>query len=200
MASAELSRDVEDIEARGEKSDQSRAEENQATPQQQERTDAPIARTKSRASNTLARVASRVTTRSIRDPGPPPDGGVLAWTQIFCAWLAIMNTWGFVNSFGAFQPYYETILPESASTISWIGSTQACLLFALGMFSGRALDRGWFRPTIVIGIVIQILGIFALSGATTYWQFLLTQGFCTGVGGGIFFVPIMVSFTAPKSF
>jgi MFS family permease len=64
-------------------------------------------------------------------------------------------------------------------------------MFSIGMFSGRALDRGWFRPTIVLGIAIQILGIFALSGATKYWQFLLTQGFCTGLGGGIFFVPIM---------
>ncbi|KAH8726189.1 major facilitator superfamily domain-containing protein [Phaeosphaeriaceae sp. PMI808] len=141
--------------------------------------------------DTLARSTSHTTSRSIRDPGPPPDGGLLAWTQIFCAWLAIMNSWGFANSFGAFQPYYESILPESASTISWIGSIQACLMFALGMFGGRALDRGWFRPTIAIGIAIQILGIFALSGAKSYWQFLLTQGFCTGVGGGIFFVPIM---------
>jgi fucose permease len=199
MASVELGRDVEGVEARGETSNLSRPDEKHAIPQEQEHPEAPVARSNSRASNTLARVASRVTTRYIRDPGPPPDGGVLAWTQIFCAWLAILNTWGFVNSFGAFQPYYESILPESASTISWIGSTQACLLFALGMFSGRALDRGWFRPTIVIGIVIQILGIFALSGATTYWQFLLTQGFCTGVGGGIFFVPIMVSLSAPRS-
>lgn len=96
-----------------------------------------------------------------------------------------------MNSFGAFQPYYESILPESSSSISWIGSIQACLLFFLGIFSGRALDRGWFRPTVVIGILIHLLGMFALSASRSYWQFLLTQGFCTGVGGGIFFIPIM---------
>jgi MFS family permease len=185
------------FQATGEKFDMSIVDEQHASDPQPYNPEAPVTRTRSKASNTLARVASHNTTRSIRDPGPPPDGGVLAWTQIFCAWLAIMNTWGFVNSFGAFQPYYKSILPESASTISWIGSTQACLLFALGMFSGRALDRGWFRPTIVIGIAIQILGIFALSGSKMYWQFLLTQGFCTGVGGGIFFVPIMVRSRAP---
>lgn len=186
---SEETKDLEDV---GEKSELSIVDDSQIKPvPQQHELDKPISRAQSRPSNTLARIASRVTTRSIRDPGPPPDGGLVAWTQIFCAWLAIMNSWGFVNSFGAFQPYYESILPESASTISWIGSIQACLMFALGMFSGRALDRGWFRPTIAIGIAIQILGIFALSGAKTYWQFLLTQGFCTGVGGGIFFVPIM---------
>lgn len=150
-----------------------------------------LSRTSSKRSNVLARVASRITTRSIKDPGPPPDGGIVAWTQVLCAWFAVMHTWGFVNSFGAFQPYYESILPESASTISWIGSVQAALLFALGMFSGRALDRGWFRPTVLLGIVFQIIGIFTMSAATTFWQLLLTQGLCIGIGGGILFVPIM---------
>ena len=150
-----------------------------------------LSRTESKRSNAIARVASRLSTRSTKDPGPPPDGGLLAWTQILCAWFAVLNTWGFVNSFGAFQPYYETVLSEPASTISWIGSIQACLLFALGMFSGRALDRGWFRPTVAVGIAFQLLGIFAMSAAKNYWQLLLTQGLCTGIGGGIFFVPIM---------
>ncbi|KAH7072702.1 major facilitator superfamily domain-containing protein [Paraphoma chrysanthemicola] len=191
MNSLESSHKVDDIEV-GEKSDTSTHHDHSSTPHpHKDGTQHHLSRTKSRPSAALSRIASRITTRSIRDPGPPPDGGVLAWTQIFCAWLAIMNTWGFVNSFGAFQPYYETILPEPASTISWIGSVQACLLFSLGTLSGRALDRGWFRPTVAIGIVIQILGMFALSAAKTYWQFLLTQGFCTGIGGGIFFVPIM---------
>ncbi|CAI6341951.1 unnamed protein product [Periconia digitata] len=148
-------------------------------------------RTRSRTPGALERVASRLTTRSIRDPGPPPDGGTQAWIQVFCAWLAIMNTWGFVNSFGAFQTYYSEILPQTNSTISWIGSTQACLMFFLGGFSGRALDAGYFRPTIIVGILLHLLGIFAMSFATKYWHFLLTQGICTGIGGGIFFVPIL---------
>lgn len=68
---------------------------------------------------------------------------------------------------------------------------QACLVFGLGIFSGRALDRGWFRPTVGLGIAVQLVGIFTMSVAHNYWQLLLTQGFCTGIGGGIFFVPIM---------
>ncbi|KAF2267496.1 MFS transporter, MCP family, solute carrier family 16, member 10 [Lojkania enalia] len=102
-----------------------------------------------------------------------------------------MNTWGFVNSFGAFQTYYNSILPQSPSAISWIGSTQACFMFLLGTFTGRALDAGYFRPTIAIGIVLQIVGVFTMSLAKNYWQLLLSHGICTGVGGGIFFVPVM---------
>ncbi|KAF2845058.1 MFS general substrate transporter [Plenodomus tracheiphilus IPT5] len=157
----------------------------------QHRPSAEISRTVSKRSTALARVASRITTRSIKDPGPPPDGGIQAWTQVLCAWFAVLNSWGFVNSFGAFQPYYESILPEPASAISWIGSLQACLMFSIGMFSGRALDRGWFKPTVALGIGFQLLGIFTMSLANNYWQLLLTQGLCTGLGGGILFVPIM---------
>lgn len=190
MESTRTSKEMDDKESTKEKRELSIADEEEAVEVQQPDVGVTLTPTKSRP-KTLSRIASRLTTRSIRDPGPPPDRGLVAWTQIFCAWLAIFNTWGFVNSFGAFQSYYESTLPQSASTISWIGSIQACLLFALGTLSGRALDRGWFRPTVALGIAIQILGIFAMSWAKNYWQLLLTQGFCTGVGGGIFFVPVL---------
>jgi len=151
----------------------------------------PLSKAKSATSAIIDRVASHLTTRSLTNPGPPPDGGLQAWAQVFCAWLAIMNTWGFVNSFGAFQTYYEKILPQSPSVISWIGSSQASLLFVGGLFSGRALDAGLFRPTAMLGIALQLVGIFTMSLAKSYWQLLLAQGVCTGMGGGIFYVPVM---------
>lgn len=52
------------------------------------------------ASNVIDRVASRITTRSIRDPPPPPDGGFQAWLQVAMGWVIIFVTWGYVNSFG----------------------------------------------------------------------------------------------------
>ncbi|KAF2179527.1 MFS general substrate transporter [Zopfia rhizophila CBS 207.26] len=157
----------------------------------QEAQEPPLSKTKSATSAAIGRVASQLTTRSIVNPGPPPDGGVKAWTQVFCTWLAILNTWGFVNSFGAFQTYYSSILPQDASTISWIGSVQAFLMFFLGTFSGRAFDAGLFRPIVIIGIIFQLVGIFTMSLAKNYWQLLLTQGICTGIGGGILFCPVM---------
>jgi MFS family permease len=183
---------MENATVSGEKSGISTSQNDQSrSPLEENELVEPLSKTSSRPSDALARIASRITTRSLRDPGPPPDGGFVAWTQIFCTWLAVINSWGFVNSFGAFQPYYESVLTESASAISWIGSIQACLMFTLGVISGRALDRGWFRPTVALGIAIQILGIFAMSAAKNYLQFLLTQGLCTGIGGGIFFIPMM---------
>lgn len=55
------------------------------------------------ASNVLTKVASHMTTRSIVNPPPPPDGGLNAWTQVAMAWLVVFTTWGWVNSYGVSQ-------------------------------------------------------------------------------------------------
>ena len=40
------------------------------------------------------RVLSRTkSAASWKDPGPPPDGGAFAWTQVLVGHLIIMNTW-----------------------------------------------------------------------------------------------------------
>jgi hypothetical protein len=143
------------------------------------------------ASNVLSRVASRITTRSITNPPPPPNGGLHAWTQVACGGLVIMCTWGWVNSFGVFQSYFIQELNLSASTVSWIGSIQNFLTFFIGSVSGRFLDAGFFVPCFAVGSVIQVVGIFCMSLSTKYWQLLLTQGIMTGIGGGIIFTPSM---------
>lgn len=90
-----------------------------------------------------------------------------------------------------FQTYYSLSLDASASTISWIGSVQNFLTFFIGAFSGRLLDAGLYIPTLIVGGIIQVLGIFFMSLSKTYWQLMLTQGIMTGIGGGIFFTPSM---------
>ncbi|KAK3681911.1 hypothetical protein LTR37_020780, partial [Vermiconidia calcicola] len=145
----------------------------------------------SRTSKGLSRIASRLTTHDLEDPGPPPDGGLKAWTQIAMGWIAIATTWGWINCFGVFQTYYTLNLDISPSTISWIGTTQNFLTFFIGAFSGRLLDAGYFLPTVLVGASLQILGIFMMSLSTKYWQLFLTQGVLNGIGNGIFFTPCM---------
>lgn len=53
--------------------------------------------------NILTRTLSRKSTASQRDPGPPPDGGLTAWTQVVAAHLCIFQGWGFITSYGVFQ-------------------------------------------------------------------------------------------------
>lgn len=101
-----------------------------------------------------------------------------------------MNTWGIVNSFGIFQAYYTTVLPgHTASEISWIGSLQVFLTFCIGAFTGRFTDAGFFRPVQIIGTCFVTLGVFTASAATQYWQLILAQGICMGLGNGFLFTP-----------
>jgi len=101
----------------------------------------------------------------------------------------IFTTWGWVNSYGAFQAYYTLHLGAPASTISWIGTVQNWFCFFVGAFSGRALDAGYYFPVLLVGCTLQILGIFLMSLCTNFWQLMLAQGVLTGLGGGIFFTP-----------
>ena len=41
--------------------------------------------------------------QTLNDPNKPPDGGLKAWTQALMGHLVVLNTWGYVNSFGVFQ-------------------------------------------------------------------------------------------------
>ncbi|KAF1359331.1 MFS general substrate transporter [Lizonia empirigonia] len=138
----------------------------------------------------LARVFSRKSAASF-DPGPAPDGGIIAWTQVFCTHLTIFTTFGFFSSFGVYQTYYENTLGIAPSTISWIGSLQVFLLFGIGAFTGRATDAGLFRPVYITGAVFQLVGVFTMAESTKLWQLFLSQGVCLGIANGLQFCPSM---------
>ncbi|EEB96089.1 hypothetical protein MPER_04833 [Moniliophthora perniciosa FA553] len=55
-----------------------------------------------------------------------PDGGLKAWLNILGTFMTAFITYGYVNSWGIFQAYYQTNLlgESSTSAIAWIGSIQ----------------------------------------------------------------------------
>lgn len=105
--------------------------------------------------------------------------------------LMNINCWGYINSYGIFQAYYTSHLGLPSSTVSWTGSAQSFLLYFIGIFSGRALDTGYYRPVLILGCVLQLVGIFSTSFAHTYWQIFLSQGICQGLGNGLVFCPTL---------
>lgn len=143
----------------------------------------------------LARVLSRASTMRTKhlDPGPPPDGGWQAWTAAVCTHLAIMDTWGVINSFGLFETYYTKLLDKDPSDIAWIGSFQIFLLFFVGTLTGRLTDAGYFKHLLVLGSILQLVGIFTTAQATQYWQIFLSQGVCMGLGNGCIFCPCLAT-------
>ncbi|KAL8801463.1 MAG: hypothetical protein Q9182_004429 [Xanthomendoza sp. 2 TL-2023] len=120
-----------------------------------------------------------------------PDGGLHAYLQVVGAHLLFFNSWGIINSFGVYQEYYSTALlsHESASSISWIGTLQGFLLFLIGILTGPVFDRGYFRHLIILGAFLVVFGMLMTSLGTTYYQIILAQGVCVGLGAGCLFVP-----------
>ena len=70
--------------------------------------------------------------------GPPkwvndaPDGGTWAWLCVLGAWCTSFCSFGWLNSIGAFQEYYQTgpLHQYDPSTIAWIPSLQIFFMFA----------------------------------------------------------------------
>ncbi|KAL8949238.1 MAG: hypothetical protein Q9222_004637 [Ikaeria aurantiellina] len=122
---------------------------------------------------------------------PKSNGGFVAWLQVLGAFCLSFTTWGIVNAFGAYQSYYQENLlsTSSAFQISWIGSVQACLLLVIGVLTGPLFDRGYLNELLLVGSFLTVLGIMMTSLSTNYWQVLLAQGICVGLGAGCLFVP-----------
>ncbi|KZF19209.1 MFS general substrate transporter [Xylona heveae TC161] len=135
-----------------------------------------------------------------------PNGGLRAWLQVLGSFSLFLNTWGVINSFGAFQSYYEDELLRhvSSSDISWIGSLQACLLLIIGVATGPLFDAGYFYVLLSVGSFLVVFGMFMTSLCTEYWQLMLAQGLTCGLGSGCLFIPsvaiVSTYFTTKKSF
>lgn len=50
-------------------------------------------------------------------------------------------------------------------------------------------DAGGFRILVIVGSFLVVFGHMMLSLCTEFWQVLLAQGFCVGIGMGALFVP-----------
>lgn len=122
-----------------------------------------------------------------------PDGGLVAWLQVLASFLVFFNTWGIANSFGVYQAYYDanTLAAQGASRVSWIGSIQGFLLMLSGIVVGPLFDRGYYRYLLVVGLVLSVVGVMMTSIAKEYWQVVLAQAVCLGMGSGCLFVPCL---------
>jgi predicted MFS family arabinose efflux permease len=140
------------------------------------------------------------------------DTGLTAWLQVLGSHFLFFNSWyallffflpccfantavchprGVINTFGCFQTYYEqTILSDmSPSSIAWIGSVQSFLLMLVGVITGPLFDAGYFHVLLVAGSFMIPFGLMMTSLSSQYWQLMLAQGICIGLGAGLMFVP-----------
>jgi len=123
----------------------------------------------------------------------PPDGGLRAWLVVLGASCGALATFGYVNSWGVFQAYYEeTLLKDSSpSTIAWIGSLEYALVFIPGLVSGRLFDMGHMRLPVLLASIALVISTMVVAECSKYWHFLLVQGLISGVSCGILFTPAL---------
>ncbi|KAF9020820.1 MFS general substrate transporter [Hymenopellis radicata] len=129
----------------------------------------------------------------VHDYSDFPDGGLRAWLVVTGAMCNTFTTFGYVNSWGVFQSYYQSdILKDTPpSNIAWIGSVQYSLVFLPGLFAGRLFDLGYFRPLLLGCSALLVIATFLVAECHEYWQFLLCQGFAVGLACGGIMNPTM---------
>ncbi|KAI1447879.1 major facilitator superfamily domain-containing protein [Annulohypoxylon stygium] len=117
--------------------------------------------------------------------------GVFAWVQVLGAFVLNLNTWGMMNSYGAFQTFYQLDMLHSysSSSIAWIGSTQSFLLFLVSLAAGPLFDAGYVRWLFWVGSLLVVVGVFLTSITSAYWQVFLTQALMMGLGFGCLYLP-----------
>ncbi|KAL4914741.1 major facilitator superfamily domain-containing protein [Aspergillus aurantiobrunneus] len=122
---------------------------------------------------------------------PPKEGGIRGWLQVVGTFFILFNIWGLAFAFGSFQSYYvlDFIPSVGTSAISWVGTIQSWLLIIGGLVSGPLFDLGYYRVMIIAGSFLSVFGIMMLSLASEYYQILLSQGICTGLGFGLLYIP-----------
>ncbi|KAM0519034.1 hypothetical protein ACHAPE_004027 [Trichoderma viride] len=122
------------------------------------------------------------------------DTGLKAWLQVLGAFFLWFNSWGIINTFGVYQTFYERdILSNmSASTIAWIGSVESFLLLFVGVITGPLFDAGYFYILLPFGTFMVTFGYMMTSLGAEYYQIMLAQGLCVGIGTGCLFVPAVV--------
>lgn len=122
-------------------------------------------------------------------PGDPPDGGLQAWMIVAGGWCANFVSVGWNNSVGIFQTIYEKELLSSysSSSIGWINSLQAFVMFASAPVFGKIFDSYGPRYSMIAGSLLLVLGIMMMSLSKEYYQFMLAQSVCTGLGAAAVF-------------
>ncbi|KAK7434243.1 hypothetical protein VKT23_020293 [Stygiomarasmius scandens] len=121
------------------------------------------------------------------------EGGLAAWSTVVAAWIMQFCTSGYVNAFGVYQDFYTRgyLHSSSASTISWIGSTNNLLVFGGGLIFGRIFDAGYFRSMLIGGSILFVFCLFmiSISQEDHWYQLFLAQGIGLGIAQGLLYLP-----------
>ena len=127
---------------------------------------------------------------------PPVDTGKAAYLCLAGCFFIEALVWGFPFSFGVFQQYYSTHEPFSLepSGIAVIGTSSTGLMYLAAPIIFTFMQRypQYRRHCNIAGLPIVVIALIASSFATRTSHLILTQGILYGIGGMLFYTPIIV--------
>ncbi|RYP69488.1 hypothetical protein DL770_008218 [Monosporascus sp. CRB-9-2] len=120
---------------------------------------------------------------------PAPDGGLRAWLVVLGVWCSLFVSFGWLNSIGTFQEYYqhELLSGYSPGTVSWIPSLTVFFIMGMGPIIGQLYDRFGPRYLMLGGTFLHVFGLMMASISKQYYQLLLSQGICSDLGASAVF-------------
>ncbi|KAI0410814.1 major facilitator superfamily domain-containing protein [Xylaria grammica] len=111
-----------------------------------------------------------------------PKGGLRAWLVVLGAWSGLAASLG------------RELLPDkSPSTIGWIFGVYAFMTWFCGAQVGPTFDAKGPRGLLIAGSLCTLVGVFALSFSTEYYQFILAFSILAGGGASLLITPAMGS-------
>ncbi len=61
----------------------------------------------------------------------------------------------------------------------------------MGILVGPLTDRGYLRPIMFVGSFMLVFGMMMTSISSQYYQIMLAQGICVGMGAGLIYIPAL---------
>ncbi|KAK5130040.1 hypothetical protein LTR08_002514 [Meristemomyces frigidus] len=133
------------------------------------------------------------------DPAPHedevtyPEGGRESWLVVLGAFSGLTASLGIYNTSGVFSAVIASkILPDEApSTLGWLFSVYAFVVWACGVQVGPTFDAMGPRALIIAGTICTLVGMLSLSFCTEYYQIFLSFSILTGIGSSLIITPSM---------
>jgi hypothetical protein len=140
-----------------------------------------------------------------------PEGSLKAYLAVVGAFTAMFVSFGWVNCIALFQAEYETnqLKQYTSSQVSWITSMECKIslqiitrhtkwfavffMLFVSPLAGRMFDNYGPRLPIAIGTAMHVFGLMMASLSTQYYQFVLSQSVCSGIGASLIFGPAMTA-------
>ncbi|KAK9447407.1 MFS general substrate transporter [Limtongia smithiae] len=123
----------------------------------------------------------------------PHEGGKQAWLTVAGSSCAMFVSFGWANCIGLFQAEYESneLKDYSTGQVSWITSMSFFFLLFCSPLSGKLFDSYGPRVPILLGSFMHVFGLMMTSLSSKYYQIMLSQSVCSGIGCSLIFTPAM---------